>query len=54
MPKYIIHCSTTRSYRLTVEAPNEEHLTDWDVEIIVVDNSGEVLLKETLDTCLED
>jgi len=24
MPKFIIHCSTTRSYTLTVEAPDAE------------------------------
>jgi|10_taG_2_1085330.scaffolds.fasta_scaffold248279_2 hypothetical protein len=24
MPRYIIHCTTTKSYTLTVEAPNAE------------------------------
>ena len=24
MPRYIIHCSTTRSYHLVVEAPNKD------------------------------
>ena len=84
MPKYIIHCSTTRSYQLTVEAPNEEAVHSYyggsdgdefnagdedgwvfhEIENvtglshpstdIVVDDSGELLLKETLDTCSED
>lgn len=29
MPRYRIHCSTTRSYWLTVEAPNAEAVHDY-------------------------
>lgn len=84
MSKYIIHCSTTRSYWLTVEAPNKEAVYSYyegsdgdkfnagdedgwtfhEIEDvtglshpstdIVVDDSGEVLLKETLDKNKED